>query len=445
MKPAVVLLGVILLVSNTLESCVGRCGSFEPQRKCQCDSMCVYYGSCCADFDTICPKKIARGDTFEEAEDVTDIVTTTAEAATTAPPRSNIMEVTTAAPPLFNTTTPGPVPTGNPDAVVCSGHPFDAFLQLKNGSIYAFRGEYFFELDEKSVLPGYPKLIQDVWGIPGPIDAAFTRINCQGKSYIFKGNQYWRFEGDVLDEDYPRDISVGFDGIPDGVNAAFAIPAPSHRSKEKAYFFKDDSYYQYEFKHQPSHEECVEMTRSSPSVLFTRYTDLYCDQSWEDLFTQLFGGSGKTQGPRLISRNWVGISPPVDATMVGRVHLTPKPSPSPPPVMKRSSRKRKPSKKRGRHSRHSLLDDLWSMDDLFDFSDYIDYRDFTSLSTQHQYQPTPVQNVYFFKKDKYYRVNLQTKRVDLTIPPYPRSIAKYWLGCENEDKPDFIHLSSEPL
>lgn len=47
-------------------------------------------------------------------------------------------------------------------------------------------GKYFFELDDKSILPGYPKLIQDVWGMSGPIDAAFTRINCQGKSYIFK-------------------------------------------------------------------------------------------------------------------------------------------------------------------------------------------------------------------------------------------------------------------
>lgn len=55
---------------------------------------------------------------------------------------------------------------------------------------------------------------------------------------LLQGNQYWRFEGDVLDEDYPRDISVGFDGIPEGVDAAFAIPAPSHRGKEKAYFFK---------------------------------------------------------------------------------------------------------------------------------------------------------------------------------------------------------------
>lgn len=34
--------------------------------------------------------------------------------------------------------------------------------------------------------PGYPKLIRDVWGIEGPIDAAFTRINCQGKTYLFQ-------------------------------------------------------------------------------------------------------------------------------------------------------------------------------------------------------------------------------------------------------------------
>lgn len=102
---------------------------------------------------------------------------------------------------------------------LCSGKPFNAFTDLKNGSLYAFRGtsgtflrhmghavvlsphagghaaaptsplppgKYFYELDETSVRPGYPKLISDVWGIEGPIDAAFTRINCQGKTYLFK-------------------------------------------------------------------------------------------------------------------------------------------------------------------------------------------------------------------------------------------------------------------
>lgn len=53
-------------------------------------------------------------------------------------------------------------------------------------SLWCFLGDYFFELDQKTVLPGYPKLIKDVWGIRGPIDAAFTRVNCQGKTYIFK-------------------------------------------------------------------------------------------------------------------------------------------------------------------------------------------------------------------------------------------------------------------
>ncbi|CAG08847.1 unnamed protein product [Tetraodon nigroviridis] len=238
MKLGAVLLSFVLLLDAIFaaeESCRGRCGSFNTRSKCQCDHMCLYYGSCCRDFDAVCPKKT---------------------------------HLQQRPPPLLH-----PPPRSHPveaDAGPCSGRPFDAFLQLKNTSIYAFRGEYFFELDEESILPGYPKLIEDVWGIPGPIDAAFTRINCHGKSYIFKGDQYWRFDADAMDEGYPRNISVGFVGVPDGVDAAFAVPAPSHRGKEKAYFFKDNKYYQYEFKHQPSHEECVEITSSrTVPALFT--------------------------------------------------------------------------------------------------------------------------------------------------------------------------------
>lgn len=63
---------------------------------------------------------------------------------------------------------------------------FDKEQNLIKNICGGFLGDYFFELDQKSVLPGYPKLIKDVWGIDGPIDAAFTRVNCQGKTYIFK-------------------------------------------------------------------------------------------------------------------------------------------------------------------------------------------------------------------------------------------------------------------
>ncbi|KAK5610012.1 hypothetical protein CRENBAI_022385 [Crenichthys baileyi] len=387
MKPAVVLLGLVLLLDTT-------------------------FGA-----------EVSRGDTFEGTEDMVNLETTNVYTVTPTVPSS-------LTPPP--NTIYGPSPTVDPNAEPCSGQPFDAFLQLKNG-------EYFFELDEKSILPGYPKLIEQVWGIKGPVSAAFTRINCQGKSYIFKGKQYWRFDGDVLDEDYPRDISVGFEGIPNDLDAAFAVPAPSHRGQEKAYFFKGDKYYQYEFKHQPSHEECIYMSRTSPSVLFTRYTDLFCDQPLENLFTDLFGSlyTHNTR-PQLTIRDWQGIRPPVDAALVGKVSLSPKPTISSPQARQRGrGRRRRPGKRRGPHHRRQsryVFDDMWFYDDLFDLN--LDYSDTAEVATVQDYKSTPVQNVYFFKQDKYYRLSLQTKRVDPVSPPYPRSIAKYWLGCEHEDSTD---------
>ena len=69
--------------------------------------------------------------------------------------------------------------------------------------------------------------------------AAASNLSFRGfVSILSQGNKYWRFDGDVLDPKYPRLISVGFDSIPDDSNAAFAVPAPSHRGKEKVYFFK---------------------------------------------------------------------------------------------------------------------------------------------------------------------------------------------------------------
>lgn len=150
---------------NSTESCVGRCGSFDPRTKCQCDSMCTYYESCCVDFYTICPKKsqcrstliirvnftvlttsinirlppVSRGDTFSEAEEVTEAATTPSE--TTAAPTVSTLAATTPTPLTPNTPDPTFLPV-DADAAPCSGRPFDAFLQLKNTSIYAFRGEY---------------------------------------------------------------------------------------------------------------------------------------------------------------------------------------------------------------------------------------------------------------------------------------------------------------
>lgn len=108
-------------------------------------------------------------------------------------------------------------------------------------------------------------------------------------------------------------------------------------------------------------------------------------------------------GPRFISRDWQGIRPPVDAAMVGRVYLTPKPTPSSPPPRRRWSsrrrrRRRRPSEKRGHRRRQSsyvLFDDFWTYDDWFGFGDY---SDITQERTTEEYKNTPVQNVYFFKR-----------------------------------------------
>ncbi|KAK6296765.1 hypothetical protein J4Q44_G00329070 [Coregonus suidteri] len=431
------------------------------------------------------------------------------------------------------TTTKAPVV--DPDAEPCSSRPWDSLMQLKNGSVYAFRGEWFFELDEKSVMPGYPKLIQDIWGIRGPIDAAFTRINCQGKTYMFKGNKYWRFDDGVLEEDYPRDINVGFEKIPDDVDAAFAIAAPGHHAKEKVYFFKGDQYYQYEFKHQPSHEECIKMSAGSPSALFTAYTDIYYN-NWEELFNMLFRGIPNHHGGhRFINKDWIGIKAPVDAVMTGRLYITPRPlapplSPPLPPLWDRNDRRRQPwDQQWGQYGQQDQLNgqqngqqygqqweqqwgrrrnrrqsywgagtgmamgqafaekgidvgkgfaergmDLgrklaergmamegmfggWDMrrtdardedrdrdrrrDDRDRRRDGYNYDSRYNIEERAYWEfvnkGQPVQSVYFFKGDKYYRVDLKTKKVDPASPPYPRSIGKYWLGCPEK------HLGAE--
>ncbi|KFV71946.1 Vitronectin, partial [Struthio camelus australis] len=291
---------------------------------------------------------------------------------------------------------------------LCSRKPFDAFTDLKNGSLYAFRGKYFYELDETSVRPGYPKLISDIWGIEGPIDAAFTRINCQGKTYIFKGSQYWRFDDGALDPGYPRDISEGFEGIPNNIDAAFALPAHSYHGNERVYFFKDKYYWSYDFAHQPTQADCE---KSSPSTVFRHYAFLNRD-SWEDIFHILFGSwMGKRQASPRAGRE---MGRPVAAyAALMRIY-----------VSSQQPRRRKSRRQRKRYKNHRSLNmGFWSW--LQNDSESAGIETDWPLGSQCK----ALQSVYFFVGDKYYRVNLHTKRVDLVQPRYPRSIAQYWLNC----------------
>ncbi|XP_062858104.1 proteoglycan 4b [Trichomycterus rosablanca] len=123
----------------------------------------------------------------------------------------------------------------NYDTNLCSGRPINGLTTLRNGTIVVFRGHYFWILDDKRK-PGPAQLIKDVWGIPSPIDTVYTRCNCQGKTYFFKGNDYWRFENDVMDSGFPKPVSEGF-GLKDRVIAALSIPQ-HRRRRESVLFFK---------------------------------------------------------------------------------------------------------------------------------------------------------------------------------------------------------------
>ncbi|XP_072446178.1 vitronectin-like isoform X1 [Chiloscyllium punctatum] len=444
MKPVIVLVACSFLstISADRGSCVGRCDkSFNPLQKCQCDNMCKFYTSCCEDYDTVC--KRVRGDVFHMAEDeYVDIldsptvdygtvipdyfdVTVQPEPEPTGEPepepsREPEPEPTGEPEPEPEPTAePEPEPTGEPEPApslepepqrepvdLCtSRQPIDAFTDLKNGSIYAFQGEYFYELDKYSVISDYPRLISEVWGMRGPVDAAFTRINCEGKTYIFKGDSYWRFSDGILERDFPRLIKDGFPGIPNNIDASLAVPACNIDGKERVYFFKGNSYWEYVFQNQPTQKECAD---SLISDVFLRYSDM--DSSWEDVFIRLFADTSNVGAsePRLISENWHGIPGRVDSAMIGKLFFI-RQFPS---LGWHKPRKPKKQRKflRWNRRRQQRRKQSSSMDmDLFSL--------------------IPSQSVYFFVKDKYYRVDLDTKRVASARPSYPRSIARYWFKC----------------
>ncbi|KAM4699942.1 vitronectin isoform 2-T2 [Discoglossus pictus] len=438
------LLGVLIAAKADEESCSGRCYlGFDAKKKCQCDTLCVYYKSCCNDYMSICKPIQTRGDIFTvpedyNYEDFTDINELRPEASevqvTTAPgmevtktiasvTTEDVIDATESEPTSQTAEFEDNTPESSTDVEeLCSGKTFDAFTKLKNGSIYAFRGRHYYELDENSALDGYPRLIKDLWGIEGPIDAAFTRMNCQGKTYLFKDSKYWRFSDGVLDTGYPREISDGFTNIPDSIDAAFALPANNYKGREKVYFFKGNRYWQYEFKNQPSWEECQ---GTAPSEIFRRYARLQMD-SWEEFFDLLFGSGKKsnTEGPRYISRDWKGVPSGVDAVMPSRIYV-PQQTKSPLRLSRRRKSRRR-EKSRRKFIWYLTMDDLFFDDTLDDEESDPDWLPWPSCK--------PIQSVYFFKKDKYYRVNLQTKRVDKVYPRYPRPIAPNWLGCKEPSK-----------
>ncbi|KAM8930715.1 proteoglycan 4 [Pelodytes ibericus] len=155
----------------------------------------------------------------------------------------------------------------DPQMNLCNGQPADGMTTLQNGSMVIFRGHYFWMLNQAGVLEK-PRKISEVWGIPSPIDTVFTRCNCGGKTFFFKGPHYWRFSNDVMDTGYPKQIIKGFGGLKGKVTAVLTVSGIKTRP-ESVYFFKNGGNVQkYTFRQQQP-KKCTKRTR--PNVQYPIY------------------------------------------------------------------------------------------------------------------------------------------------------------------------------
>ncbi|XP_004709807.2 matrix metalloproteinase-17 [Echinops telfairi] len=124
----------------------------------------------------------------------------------------------------------------------CSAH-FDAVAQIR-GEAFFFKGKYFWRLTrDRHLVSLWPAQMHRFWrGLPlhlDGVDAVYERTS-DHKIVFFKGDRYWVFKDNYVEEGYPRPIS-DFSLPPGGVDAVF-----SWAHNDKTYFFKDQLHWRYD-------------------------------------------------------------------------------------------------------------------------------------------------------------------------------------------------------
>lgn len=104
-------------------------------------------------------------------------------------------------------------------------------------------GDKYWVFKEVTAEPGYPHSLVEL-GSCLPKDGIDTALRWEpvGKTYFFKGDQYWRYneEKRTADPGYPKPITV-WKGIPDGPQGAFI----SREGCEYYQILRNNSYTQY--------------------------------------------------------------------------------------------------------------------------------------------------------------------------------------------------------
>uniref|UniRef100_A0A674JMP5 SMB domain-containing protein n=1 Tax=Terrapene triunguis TaxID=2587831 RepID=A0A674JMP5_9SAUR len=283
-----------------LSSCAGRCGEgYSRDAPCHCDYSCLHYMECCHDYKRFCTEELScKGRCFEtfvrgrecdcdadcekfgkccpdyqkHCEEVDIKVKQNLKKRTPSPPQNPISEKCSTG--LFYLTisrhfklffelqlhlnkklyTNYFVPDEQ-DKNLCNGKPADGIVALPNGTLAVFRGHYYWLLDSARQPTVSPRKITEGWGIPSPIDTVFSRCNCDGKTFFFKGSQYWRFTNDAKDVGYPKQIAKGFAGLSGKIVAVLSV-AQHNKRPESVYFFKRGGSVQHYIYNQEPAKKC---------------------------------------------------------------------------------------------------------------------------------------------------------------------------------------------
>ncbi|NXK12126.1 PRG4 protein, partial [Herpetotheres cachinnans] len=143
---------------------------------------------------------------------------------------------------------------------LCSGKPADGMVALPNGTLAVFRGHYYWLLNGRSPPTTSPRRISDGWGIASPIDAVFSRCNCDGKTFFVKGPLYWRFTNSVMDKGYPKPLANGFAGLSGKIVATLPVAKYNNRPESVYFIKKDGNMQQYVYRQEPA-KKCQRRTQ----------------------------------------------------------------------------------------------------------------------------------------------------------------------------------------
>ncbi|MEU6734838.1 hemopexin repeat-containing protein [Streptomyces physcomitrii] len=119
---------------------------------------------------------------------------------------------------------------------------------------YLFKDDQYvrWNLEADAADPGYPKPIAAGWsGLPEPfklgIDAAVNHQSDPAVAWFFKDDQYVRY--DVAADKAlagPKPIAENWPGLPDSFHGSVDAAAPHATDPGKVYLFKDDQYVRYD-------------------------------------------------------------------------------------------------------------------------------------------------------------------------------------------------------